>query len=302
MRHALAILALLAAAAALRAADPVIAEKDLVVNGDIMLELPALGESRLSAEQKPKKPVMVSMEAMLPSNWERKRAMPVLCIYRGWNGSGSAFSQWNRLMGGVNFITLTVDYSAGGGDGGFNNMVYALKVLEKATAIDRNSLVVVGDNGGAWMVAKQFLDDRTFCAAAVVSGGAPNEVRGLAGRPMLILANPTDMGGKNENQPLTNFERELALFDAIIKSGNGAELIVGDKINGWHEAYGARIRDWIHSVVPNPDIKRAYWLDRELGWTRSDERQQWLCKQLSDSWVEMPRTAEARKKLNSAQK
>jgi hypothetical protein len=300
MKRTFVALALLAAAVTARAADPVIPEKDLVVNGDITLELPALGESRPSAVQHPKKPQMVAMEAQLPSNWERKRPMPVLCVYRGWDGSGGAYGQWNKLMGGVNFITLTVDFNAGGGDGGFANMLYALKVLEKATAIDRSSLVVVGDNGGAWMVAKQFLDDHTFCAAAVVSGGGPNEVRGLAGRPMLILANPADMGGKNENQPLTNFDREVELFELIKKSGGSAELIVGDKINGWHEHYGPRIRDWIHAVVPNPDIKRAYWLDRELGWTRDDARQQWLRQQLVDSWVEMPRTADARKKLNSA--
>jgi hypothetical protein len=296
------MVALVLLAAAARAADPVIAEKDLVANGDINLELPALGESRTSAESHPKKPQMVAMEARLPSNWERKRPMPVLCVYRGWNGSGGAFGQWNQAMGGVNFITLTVDYNAGGGDGGFTNMLYALKVLERATAIDRGSLVVCADNGGAWMIAKQFPADKSFCAAVVVAGGAPDDMHGLAGRPMLVLPNAEDGSGKTENQPLTNFERELSLFDEIRRSGGSADLILGDSLSNWHERFGARIRDWIHGVVPNPDIKRAWWLDRELGLTKSEERQQWLCQQLSDSWVEMPRTAEAKKKLNSAQK
>jgi hypothetical protein len=287
----------------LRAADPVIAEQDLVVNGDITLELPGLGESRQSAEQHPKKPQMVAMEVRLPSNWERKRPLPVLCVYRGWNGSGPAFTEWNKVMGGVNFITLTVDFNASGGDQGFTNMLYALKVLEKATAIDRSSLVVVGDGGSANMIVGQISGDRAFCAAVLLGGNyGIDPLPALAGRPLLVVANGEAGGGKNENQPLTDYERNLALYDGIRKAGGNAELIIADKLYAWTDVLGPRIRDWIHSVVPHPEIKRAWWIERMLGWTQNPDRQQWLWQQCADTWVEMPHTAEARKQLNAATK
>ncbi len=294
----LAVIVVMAACGLARSAEPVIAEKDLLPNADLNLEMPALGESKVSVDTHPKKPIMVAMQAHLPSNYDRKRAHPVLCVYRGWNGSGSAFSEWNKVVDGQNFITLTVDYGAAGNDPDFHNMLYALKVLEKATAIDRTSLVLAADGGGAYMVASMLANDRAFCAFALLSGGDAFDGRALAGRPLLVIANSED-NGTDQGQTLTRYERELALYDAARKGGGSAELIIMQHFWAWQDTYGVRIRDWLHQAVPSPEIRHAYWIDRLVATSDNQDRQQWAWQKLADTWVELPHSAAARKQLNA---
>lgn len=294
------IAAILLVAGALDAAEPVIAEKDLVPGGQIRVELAALGESRISVDEKRVKPAMCEMKATLPENWERGRQHPVLCVYRGWNGGGGAYDDWKHVVGGRNFIVLTVDFQSGGGDSGFTNMLHALKVLERAVPIDRQSLVVAADGGGSWTVASQFPIDRAF-AAAVTLGGPIERIddRTACSRPFLVVANRDDTGGTNVDQKLTFHDRQLLFFEALRRGGAPAQLLVVDKLWHWREELAPRLREFLHRSVSGAEMKRAYWLDREFAATADPGRRRWLAQQLAESWVEMPSSAKARKALNA---
>jgi hypothetical protein len=294
-----ALLAMLALSA-IHAADPAIPDQELHPGSDFTVELPALGESRQSVDEHPPKPRMAAMRVRLPRNWDRARAHPVLCVYRGWNGSGNAFEDWAKVLDGHDFIELSVDFSAGGGDPGFANMFTALKQLEKSMAIDSTSLVVAGDGGGAWMIASQIGGDRVFCAAVVIGGGDVFDARALAGRPLLVGVEADDQN-KDPNRSDTNAEREQALYEGLLHGGANVETL---RIRDWSWAdpYGARLRDWLHRAVPNAEVRRAWLLERELTLALDEERRQWLALQLASSWVEMPGSAEARRRVGSAAK
>jgi len=278
---------------------PDLSPDKLVPGADFVIPLPSLGPSQHTF--KDNKPEPVQMEVVLPDNYLRTRPTPVICIYNGDGNTSPSppLTTWIKLLEHRNRIIVTVGYEPvdwGANDDNFAHMHAALETLASITAIDRNDLTLAGDKGGAYLITDQAGNDRSFSRFLCVTGGRPDKIdaRALGGRPIMIVAGADDTDADGTDEPPRN-QKEMAIADSLRDGGGDVTLAV---IKGMkHElaaAAFAPIRAWLGRTATNPDLRRAWFIDQELGSAALDSRRAWLMKTLAGSWVEMPNSDDAR--------
>lgn len=102
-------------------------------------------------------PSVVMMSVHLPSNYDRKKAHPVVVHLGGGVDQRKFIGRWTSITGNKDWIVLLAEYTSRL-DSGPRNAGQMLRILEAATPIKHGMIVLGGISSGSWGMNTNFGD------------------------------------------------------------------------------------------------------------------------------------------------
>jgi dienelactone hydrolase len=283
-----ALLALIMAAHA-----AVIPAGALKPGADILVDCPELGDSTVLAEGGTKAPVRLGLH--LPMNWRKECRFPVI-LYLGPAAGGCDNGLWKAVVHDRNFVLIAIDYSSPSvTDRGLRNAAFALDLVDRTIAIDRNAVVLTGVSSGAYCITDEYgcAEAKRFAAFVVICGGMMMDAATVGARPVMIIAGERDTDPASGGRSRVEVQRET--YAALRRGGADATLILQPGMgHGWDTPYYPPVEDWLYRTTRCAELQRMYLIDRLLPQTTLPWRTSWYQQALAASAFELPSSAAAR--------
>ena len=221
---------------------------------DIELTLPELGYSTSSRGTQP-----IQMRFLLPGNYRRETAHPVIVHFAGGRGNAGGVTRWRRVVGPDHFILIGADYdhqeNLDRGILQYNTCRdhesrigrHALQILGNTTAFDTNTVILAGVSSGAYNITDNLRGHprgwEPFAGFCAIAGGSGTGSPRLGERSVLFL-----MGAGDESRHGWLMEGVDQLKQARTK--NLTVHIVPGVGHAWAPEMDPLIQEWLKTDFP----------------------------------------------------